>query len=262
MRSMFQTLAGAALLLTAVAAVAGDPVSFGLGANIDGKYVTRGRDLTNDPVLQYQGKVSVKVGDGELSLGAWANSNLTNINRDMYETNEVHAVVDYSYQLDFAKFSVGTVSYMFPGGDGASDFNTNELYAGVELNRLPLDFLPGKLVPSFTVYQDVTETEGTYANFGLGWLCPLPNSSLALETKASVGWGSTWNNRFYYNDNDKGFADFQASIGLPWSVNDNFRIVPAVKYSSLMDGDVRAGASTMYPRLDSLWYSLTVEYQF
>lgn len=258
MRNLLSTLAGVALLAAATASAEEAPaVSFTLDAGLSGNYVWRGVNIVDDPVFQYDGILGTSIGGGDLSLTVWGNMDITNVNKNMYETTEVDYTLAYAYKVadDNVKFSVGAIAYTYPAGN-VDNYNSSEVFVGAELSKLPV-------VPSVTVYNDFEEAHGTYVSSALAYSYAIPDTSLSLSTKASVGWGNSNHNEFvYYGTMEDGWTDFLLTVGLPFAVTGKLTITPAVNYSSLIDSELRTAARDNDKTPDNVWGSLTATYTF
>ncbi len=89
----------AVVLLSAVSicygqeADTGNPaINFGLSVDYFGKYILRGQNLDDDPVLQS----NISVSYGKLTASLWGNFELTNINGNSGDFTELDPSLDYS----------------------------------------------------------------------------------------------------------------------------------------------------------------------
>ena len=70
-------------------------VSLDLAVDYFGKYILRGQNLDDDPVLQS----NISVSYGKLTASLWSNFELTNINGNSSDFTEVDPALDYSNVL-------------------------------------------------------------------------------------------------------------------------------------------------------------------
>jgi hypothetical protein len=74
----------------------GNPaISFGLSVDYFGKYILRGQNLDDDPVLQS----NISASYGKLTASLWGNFELTNINGNSGDFTELDYSLDYSNAL-------------------------------------------------------------------------------------------------------------------------------------------------------------------
>ena len=98
--------------------------------------------------------------------------------------------------------------------------------------------------PSVTVYHDVDEADGTYISFGIGHsfenVIELDSDGgINLGISASLGWGSSSYNKFYWGPDSEELNDLVLTAALPFEVA-GFAVTPNVNYITLMGDDIRA----------------------
>ena len=172
------------------AVLAEDELEFELTSDFFGKYIWRGQNLSDDPVLQ----PGLSMSYGNLTAGIWGNMDLTNINGNSGDFSEMDYSLDYSNTLPGIEgigYSIGVIYYDFPG---TTTKDTTEVYWGFNFN-LPLN-------PSITVYHDIDEAEGSYVSLAVSHsierICELsPELPIGLDIGASLGWGSGLYNKYY-----------------------------------------------------------------
>ncbi len=180
-----------------------------LSLTYSSKYVWRGLNLVNDSVLQPEFSAS-KCG---FNLAVWGNMDATNINGHSWKFSEIDLIFDYSNTLNYRElklnYSIGTIHYIFPTID---DPSTWELFLGFELETC--------LSPTLVAYYDVDEVKGWYLTYGINhlWekiLCPCKEFEVGLDLAASIGWGSSRYNTFYYSYDCSSFLDILCTVSLP-----------------------------------------------
>lgn len=251
-------LATVIVCLTATPALAQEPadasveVALDLAYNL--KYIWRGINLVDDPVFQPSASASWR----GLTLSVWGSMETTNYN--LYpgygstagDFTEIDYTLDYSWSCGKVNLSGGVIHYQFPNTGISS---TTELYLAAGLD-VPL-------APTVTVYQDVDEADGTYATLSLGhtledvWK-PAEGISMSVDLSASVGFGSSDHNGFYYGTGDAGFTDATLSAGLPFKLGERLTLTPSINYSALLDSDLRSGMA----RDDNLWAGISLGLSF
>jgi len=202
------------------------------------KYIWRGWNLGDEPVIQNDYKVS-KMG---LSFDIWTNySTNTDKEKDSgryQEYTEIDYTVDYSFNVGEMKekigapemavidpigVSIGYIYYTFPNVDwGSKEFDTHELYAGISYDCL--------LKPSFKWYLDVDEGRGSYLLTSFGHTF---NFDGGITADLGIGFGynyEQWTPK-------KGWSDMPVygSVSIP--VLNHFVISPTVAYSVILDRD-------------------------
>ncbi len=222
--------------------------SLNLNATYSSKKVWRGICATDDPVLQHYIALSYK----GLSLAFWGNMDTTDFKDYRRQYEELDYILNYSWSWEKLNFSVGGIYYQYPQ---AHRFSTTEVYFGVGVKTL--------LSPTFTVYQDVDENEGTYATLSLGhtfkdvWK-PSATTTMSVAITTSFAYGWSRHNLWYYGSDGSGFADAKVSLGLPFQIGDHVTVTPAIHYSVLLDDNIRSAMRDD----DNFWAGLTFTYAF
>jgi hypothetical protein len=158
------------------------------------------------------------------------------VNDEKGKFTEVDLVLDYSGQfpgVETLGYSVGLIYYDFPVTGAADD--TLELYWG-----LGLDVLAN---PSVTVYHDVDEAEGTYVSLGVEHSFDnvaelAADIPVGIDLGASLGWGSSSYNRFYWGLNNGKLNDLLLSASFPVEMG-GWTVAPSVNYVTLVSDDIR-----------------------
>ncbi len=204
-------------------------VSADLEVAFNSKYVWRGIVVVDDWVAQ----PSVTVGVGDFSFNVWGDYMLTDENNRKNEFDEIDLTADYTFSLGKFSIPVGIIHYTFPGSTAPA---TTELFAGVSYDWV--------ITPSLTIYYDVDEAHGAYVLGSLGYSLELPSSSKtvswSLDLGASIAYGSSDYNDFYYNNTDKGgFTDYVLSLAVPIGIGQYLTITPQVLWTGLVDSDIK-----------------------
>jgi len=218
---------------------AGDGVSVEASADFFNKYIWRGQNLVDDWVFQPGASVSYR----GLSASFWGNLDMTDENGSNGEFSEIDLTLDYSGQfpdIDMLGYSVGMINYDFPVNGAADD--TTEVYGGLSLD------VPAS--PSVTFYRDVDEAkDGMYISVGVGHsfenvfeLCP--DTLVGVDIGATLGWGNTAYNRFYWGSTPDGSTiggqanDLVLSVGFPFELA-GLSFTASVNYITLVGDDIR-----------------------
>jgi len=215
----------------AVAEEAEKTLGIDVSADFFGKYVWRGQNLNNSSVFQ----PSVGVTYGGLTGSVWGNLDMTDSNDNKGEFTEYDFTLDYSAAVPGVEklgFSIGAIQYNFPSVNN----DTLEIYAGLSADVL--------LSPSLTVYQDVDEANGTYVAFGVGHTFEKivelsPTMPVALELGASVGWGDSGFNEYYWGVDNSKMNDLTLSMALPTEMF-GWTVSPSVNYVTLLSDRIRS----------------------
>jgi len=221
-----------------------------LDAAYQGKYVWRGVNLVDDPVVQPSVGLSHKSG---LSGSIWGNLETTDYNGNSGEFTELDYTVDYSWTWEKLALAAGAIYYDFPNTGADS---TTELYASAGLDVL--------LSPTLTVYRDVDEVEGTYVSLGASYssaesIEPVPGIVASADFSAAIGHGSSSHNDAYYGHDGVGLTDLLLSASLPVVIKESgWTVTPSVSYSTLLDHKIRDAADDD----DNLWAGLTASRSF
>lgn len=214
-------------------------VDFELTADFFNKYVWRGQNLVDDWVFQ----PGVSATYGGLTASFWGNLDLTDENHSNGEFSEIDLTLDYSGQLpgiDILGYSIGTINYDFPVNGSADD--TTEVYAGISLN------VPAS--PSVTLYHDVDEAKnGNYISVGVGHSFENvfelgPDIPVGMDFGATLGWGNTAYNKFYWGPAPDGSAiggemnDLVLTVALPFELA-GLSFTVSANYVTLVGDDIR-----------------------
>jgi hypothetical protein len=190
------------------------------------RYAWRGQSITDDPVVQ----PAASVGYESVSLGVWANLDLTDVNGNAGQFSEVDVTFEWAQAVRLGcvegEVVAGAVAYFFPNTTLPT---TVEVYAGLGLD-VPLD-------PRLTVYRDVDEIDGTYATFDMGHAVELGDVSIAGT--AGIGWGSRGYNDGYFGVRADTWNDFHARLGAAWT-RGRFTVEPFVGWQSMVADRIRA----------------------
>jgi len=206
-------------------------VDFELTADYFGKYIWRGQDLDNEPVFQ----PGLSAAFGPLSVSIWGSLELTDKTSHEHDFTEVDYSLDYSGEfpgVELLGFSAGVIYYDFPN---TSVDGTTELYWGFSADVL--------LSPSLTVYHDVDEADGTYISASIGHrvenIAELGSgSTISLELGASIGWGNSNYNEYYWGTNQSKMNDLILSASFPIEGVD-WTVAPTLNYVTLLSDDIR-----------------------
>jgi hypothetical protein len=208
-----------------------DDIAFEVTADYFGKYVWRGQNLSDDPVLQPGVSLSI----GGLTAGWWGSIDTTKINGNSGEFVEHDWSLDYSGDVPFVDgvgYSVGVINYYFPSAD-----DTTEVYWGFGFD-LPMS-------PSVTVYHDVDDVQGTYISTGVGHSVENigelgADTPIGMDFGASLGWGSASYNKAYWGSsiNSAKLNDLVLSVSFPFEIS-GWSLSPSLNYVSLVNGNVR-----------------------
>ena len=216
---------------TTIGYAKGEEVSFEFTADYNGKYIWRGQNLDDDPVLQPGFSATY----GNLTAAIWSNLELTNYNDKSGAFTEIDYSVDYSSTIPGAEgigFSLGTIYYDFPGTDSSGEPipGTTEFYGALSFD-VPMS-------PSVTFYYDVDEvSDGLYISTAIGHTLEIfelePDVPIAMELGASYGYGNSAYNKSYWSVNDSSANDLMLSAALPFEIG-GWSVSPSINYVTLL----------------------------
>jgi hypothetical protein len=201
----------------------------GLSLDYNGKYVWRGQNLSDDPAVQ----PGASIGLGNLTLGIWGTMDTTNINGEDDNFTEVDYTLDYSDAVpgsEILGYSVGLINYDFP----QADTQTYEVYLGLSLDTF--------LNPSVTYYYDYDDVDSSYVSAGIAHsIADIfgEESGVSMDLSASLGWGASGYNQFYWGSNDSALNDLALGAAFPFSVGP-VTVTPTANYVVLVDSDIKS----------------------
>lgn len=218
------------------------------------KYVSRGCNLFDDPVMQGQ----VSVGYKGFKFAVWGNqelkgrSGVPSSEEHDGEITEVDYSAEYAFGDDLFDAAAGAICYRFP--NTGSD-PTEEVFGRLGL-KVPLS-------PALTVYRDVDETDGLYAAFSVkhtfeDLLKPAENVGISLDLGAAVGYGCARNNAACFGRDDDALNDLTLTAKMPFKIGARWTLAPSIGYSTLLDKGVRKEAD----RDDNVWTGVTLSFVF
>lgn len=205
--------------------------NFDVSADFYSKYIWRGQNLDDDPVFQ----TGLSAHHEGLTAAIWGNIELTNINGNSGDFSEVDYSLDYTGSVtafEGLRYSVGLIYYDFPGTDAK---DTTEIYLGLNLD-LPVN-------STVTLYHDVDEADGTYITVGIGRSIENvaefgPDTPIGMEIGASVGWGSSSYNKYYWGTKQSKLNDLKLSVSFPIQIA-GWAVAPSLNYVTLLSDDIR-----------------------
>jgi hypothetical protein len=229
-------------------AAAEKPWSVAVETALLGKYICRGSNFFDDPILV----PCLTVAWQGFTACAWGNLELTDLADNRGDFTEADLSLEYSRAFGPLALTAGATYTSYPH---TKVDDTVELYASVGL-EVPLS-------PTLTAYRDVDELRGTYLAFSLahqfaGLWKPTEDLSVALELCGSLGWGNRPHNRAYYGVAEESLADATFGVKLPVSIGARWKLTPALWYSTLLDDDIRSANQ----KDDNLWGGLSIELSF
>jgi hypothetical protein len=206
-------------------------VHFEVTADYFSKYIWRGQNYNDDPVLQ----PGVSATYRGLTAMIWGSLETTNINGNSGDFSEVDYLLYYSGvlpSLEGVNYSIGAGYYNFPG---TKVKDTTEVYAGLSFD-LPLR-------PSVTFYHDVDEADGTYVSLAVAYSVERiaglgKDMPLGMGISASLGWGSGSYNKYYWGTDQSKLNDLTLSASFPMEIA-GCTLAPSLNYVTLLSDDIR-----------------------
>ncbi|MFH1836896.1 MAG: hypothetical protein ABH862_02100 [Candidatus Omnitrophota bacterium] len=202
------------------------------------KYIWRGQNLGNEPVMQVDGSVS-KAG---FTFDMWGNYSLakdkTADSGRYQEFTELDYTASYEFNVgdvlkasniegvgifDPLSLTAGYTFYTFPNLDLKADGSySHETMLGISYDVL--------LQPYFTWYWDVEAGHGSYLQFGGGHTFDLGNG---ISSSLGVKFGYNYQQWTY----DRGWSDALMTADISIPVLKYFTITPLIGYSIILDRD-------------------------
>ncbi|OGV61647.1 MAG: hypothetical protein A3K19_15195 [Lentisphaerae bacterium RIFOXYB12_FULL_65_16] len=212
------------------------PVDVAVTTDVLTDYAWRGQLLNDDPVVQPGVTLSYK----GLSLNVWGSVDATDIhevNGEEWRLQEVDYTGSYTFTpLKGLDLTGGIIEYTFPG---TPYDNTRELFGTVKLSEI-------LLAPTLSVYRDIDECDGWYANLGVSHTFSI-TEQLGLTLGANAGWGDREYHEFYMGGLKKSaLSDVQLASTLTYAVTDWCSVSGYLRYSDFLNHDVREAADETY----------------
>ena len=166
-----RVLAGAVLLSCGLAPHARGQWQAGADATFATRYLWRGIPRATGPVFQPDARAEVRVGQGELSAGAWANFELFDATPDRFSDrgaagsglSEVDSWLQYADRIGRVLLTGGVIAYSFPceADGGAIRLRSRlEWFAQAQLRGW-------HVAPRISVWADLAKVKGVYAETSL-----------------------------------------------------------------------------------------------
>lgn len=173
------------------------------------QYVWRGYAFSKDSLII---QPSMTVGYKGFGFNLWGNLDTDQVGMDSesFNWNETDMTISYDGSVGMVGYSVGYIYYDL---DGIED--TTEIYLGVSLDTL--------LSPSLTLYMDIANVPGWYANLSVGHSIAL-GETMSLDLGASIG----------YLDDDADYSELHdgvLSVAMPVAVGKYLTVTPELHAS-------------------------------
>lgn len=197
-----------------------------------------------------------------MSFRAWGSWDLTDPT-NASEHTRADLTLDYAFQSGRSVVRSGITGYIYADTTaGAAKEDTFEVFV-----RNTFDV---PLMPSIAVYYDFVDIEGWYLSAGVSHHFTF-SEVLGMDLCVDVGAGDkNYVNAVFSRPSDgtgfvpdkSGLTDLNASIAWPISIRDNFVIEPAIKYSSLLDNEIRDAVDAAGGETDITSYSINLRWYF
>ncbi len=184
-------------------------------------YVDRGELVVNGPVVQS----ALTLAGGGLTFGVWVNLDLDDANDRLLEITETELSLAYGVTLDPLDLEFGIRQYIFPEEPG-----TREVILHAML-MVPLN-------PAIGVYYDFEEIEGVYIDLGCHHIIDV-TPSLALDLRASLGYGDAAANRDAFEFDQDAWRDLNLGATLQYAIDRHSQMSFGGTYWRLVDRDLR-----------------------
>jgi len=228
------------------------PITAALQLDYASKYIWRGIEVNDEPVLQ----PSVTLSAAGFSFNAWGNYDLTDGGRED-NFSEYDYTLKYATKLDDEDklaFEVGAIEYYFPPRGAGND--TQEAFVTLGYDCL--------LAPTVSVFYDFGEVHGFYGQAGIGHTFVLDEEEerLKLNLGAKIGYATTDYNAGYFGVNKNGLNDGVLSAGLSYAVTEKFTVAWTLLYSELLDSEIEDAVNDGGGDSDNAWTVWSVAYTF
>jgi hypothetical protein len=232
---------------TVEAAETEEPLSYGASVQFLSKYVSRGAVVSGDPVLQPEVWLSYK----GFTFDIWNNVDLTDYEIAPWRLTESDFTVEYAFSLSKATIGLGYSYYTYPN---LHYDDTQEFYASACLDVF--------LSPELTVYYDIDEICGVYANGLVRYAVPLglecKGEKVNAELSAAVGWGDSNYIGGCFDDTGESLVDLLLSCAVPVKLSDNVSLTPSISYMTVLDSHLRQCTG----KSDALYGGIAVTVEF
>lgn len=233
-------------MATVLSAQAEDEAQPQLGADLSlcSKYIWRGLVWDEDPVLQPDLWMSV----ARFTMTFWGSMDLTNADGDFEgQFNEWDGYIDVNLGSPGPlTFGVGIyyMNFLESSGVGTS---TAELSASASADVF------GN--PTLTLFWDIWQYHGIYANVGLSHDVALGPGDLSLSL--STGRGDGRHNGISGVENAGGWLDFQAGASYSFSPIAVLTLTPSIQFSTLLQDEIRQYYGDTGINPDNWFFSVT-----
>lgn len=188
------------------------PVNLGLTADVFSKYVCRGSEYSEGPVMWLTPTANYK----EFTLIGFTNFDFHEKN-----INEANIFLDYTKTIKELSLSGGYSLFFFPNTDYPK---TQEVYAGASLDKL--------LQPGVKICWDFDDGKGVYAEASIGH--SVTKKKLTASAKTKLGY-----NHKYYREGTS-FSHIEPSLSLTIEPKkDVLSITPSANYSKSLNKDFK-----------------------
>ena len=193
------------------------PFGVSLMQSVQSDYIWRGYDQAAEGVYQGSGEIAY----WELTGNIWYNFDFDNS-----EINEVDYSITWTHVWpifdELLNTDLGYIFYDYPNTDANE---TQELYVAISADVL--------LTPTFSLYYDFDEIEGTYFSFGISHSIELCDMA-ALDLYSKIGLENDYSG-------ENGFTHWQLGASLPmsWEVLEGVLVLtPNIDASISLDDDL------------------------
>jgi hypothetical protein len=218
-----QNLVIVLMSLAPIAAQADEsPIKISADVPYFNKYVWRGVNLINDPVIQ----PSINLEFKGWNLNFWGNYDINNSK----QFDEYDVTLTYTGELAQGSWTAGYIDYAFPH---SGIKHTRELYGNFTFNQ---DYSP-----YVELNLDTDEVDGFYARVGAQKA--INTAAGEIELHGWFGYGSNKMNNALYGNNKAGLADFGLEATWSKQLSENATGYVKLGYTALLHKNHLYGAS-------------------
>ena len=179
------------------------------------QYIWRGWAYSKDSLVI---QPSMTISHKGFGFNLWGNldTDQTGMDSESFNWNETNMTISYDGSTGMVGYSVGYIYYDIDGGE-----DTAEIYLGASLDTT--------LSPSLTLYVDIANVPGWYANLSVGHSIAI-GETMSLDLGASIG----------FLDDDDDYSELHdgvLSAAMPITISENFTVTPEFYVSMALSSE-------------------------
>ena len=232
----------------------------GLGVSAEvpvvSSFTSRGRTFQDNVVYQPNITVTKQVGETTLLINGWENLNSDRKHGNIFDETDLTLGGITPVNKDIS-VNYGLINYIY------SDMliyapvvveDTREVYFGVTTTYLGIN-------PNATVYYDVEQANGGYLVLDVNH-CFVCGDKSSLIADISIGMADSSYNAFYFGVDKAKLNDWSTGLTYGYSVNKKATISTGIRYSYIIDNEIRDGAESSYDSVNIVIGKISFSYNF